>query len=734
MIQLGNNTITVNGISVFPDHADKNQFWYLPGPVQLARRDQDNRAAFTFIKFADVSGDEIKGKGFLMVQTNLKLDANTEREILSKLSAISPDNPKLTAVPFDEGTVECIALDLQGGGGTSAEVSSDGTFRAVEKILGGTVPSLHGNNDAAFSLSLSGEGATILESVFRESGMPIGALYNLKYTCLRPALDVEITANLKRVYDQFSAGLEAQVYFVRGGIEAAFEKLKQDGVIEIKVINYSTADDRKEQEKWALDFFKDKLLEDWFKPTLRPGEITGAAQAEGLDAVVSRGNQLRPEPTPAPPRPSETPQAGSEAESAESNTPRPDEGTGSQESNAVISNPPPVAENRNNAVELATAMPPVNTDNPAVAATQMANTLTQAASQAMNNISPVSFKLKFIRQVEDKTLTFKYTRTEAVQRTYAPQGFFGLLTEDLAKEGHFFEIDGDDAFFREFRVTVESNFDMNAIGLSSAHVKMLYGDENKPKSKDFIIDGQSENKLDWLVKYIPGINSYTYSVQYHFSPDSEWEGDNMSYDYEDVETEDRTLLVHPFDVLLFLEIKVELLDIDWELISSIEIMMTYSNSTGWSTSRSLVFSESNKEPQNWKIRSSVKSDNEYTYSVKYFMKDGSIRELSPVTTNASRVVITHPLRQINIDLVPLLNSTEVKMVFVDIEYDDDNNDIHVKERMQILPQNTDTIAFKLPVADDEQNTFRYQITKISIDNKVERLEPVETNETLIIIQ
>ena len=63
MLLLGSRTITVEGITVFPDHADPDQFWYLPGPVQLARR-PDGEQEFTFIKYkpAAVAGGA-KGGG-----------------------------------------------------------------------------------------------------------------------------------------------------------------------------------------------------------------------------------------------------------------------------------------------------------------------------------------------------------------------------------------------------------------------------------------------------------------------------------------------------------------------------------------------------------------------------------------------------------------------------------------------------------------------------------------------
>jgi len=65
-------SITVDGVTVFPDHADPNQFWYLPGPVSLAHR-TDGQAVFTLIKYkpAAVEGGA-KGGGFVMFATSLR--------------------------------------------------------------------------------------------------------------------------------------------------------------------------------------------------------------------------------------------------------------------------------------------------------------------------------------------------------------------------------------------------------------------------------------------------------------------------------------------------------------------------------------------------------------------------------------------------------------------------------------------------------------------------------------
>jgi hypothetical protein len=275
MLMLTSKTIDVDGITVYPDHDDPDQFWYLPTPVALARRGVDNRAAFTYIKYkpAAVSGGA-KGGGFLMFESALHVDEQTKNKIRAKLSSLSK-KPQLAAVSFDEGTVECIALNVQGSGGTVAGQPPDGGFNAVEKILGASVPSLHGDNSAAFSLTLSQEGAIILEESFRKGTTPVGVLYKLKFTGIRPSLSVKISADMKRVYDQFSVGLSASYYFVQVGIEAGFEKLMQDQAIKIEVVNASTAADRMDKEKEALKFFQDTFLRDFFTPSLHPGQLSG---------------------------------------------------------------------------------------------------------------------------------------------------------------------------------------------------------------------------------------------------------------------------------------------------------------------------------------------------------------------------------------------------------------------------------------------------------------------------
>src|SRR5262245_65002080 len=295
MLQLGSSTFEVDGVTIFGDHADPDQFWYLASRVALDKR-PDGSAAFSLLKWKPAAVEAgVKGGGYLMFQTVVKLPDATRSKIMGRISSLSPrGDVRLAPVPIETGTVRCLALNLEGGGGTTATDPPPGAFNAVTKILGATKPSLSGNETAAVSLVLDQEGAIILQKAFEQGTTPVGAIYELEYSGLTPDLHVKITADFERIYSHFSASLEAQIYWVRAGIDAGFEKLVQDGAIKIEVIDFEGATDREAKEKWALDFFKDELLSKWFEPSLDLGQLKGATQPEGLDAVLERLKKLQP--------------------------------------------------------------------------------------------------------------------------------------------------------------------------------------------------------------------------------------------------------------------------------------------------------------------------------------------------------------------------------------------------------------------------------------------------------
>ncbi|MDI5906423.1 hypothetical protein QDK90_15540, partial [Streptomyces sp. 12257] len=515
MLQLGSRTFEVDGVTVFQDHADDHQFWYLATQVVLGQR-PDGSPAFSLITYRPAVTDSgIEGGGFLMLQTAVVLPEATRGKILGRLAGMVRDGePRLAAAPVERGAVRCLALNLEGSGGAAAQPPPPGAFNAVERILGATKPSLVGEETAAFSLVLGQEGAVILKKAFEQGATPVGVIYELEYSALTPDLRVEITADFERIYHHFSVGLEAQIYWVRAGIDAGFEKLVQDGAIKIQVTDFTGDADNEAKEKWALDFFKTDLLKSWFEPSLDLGQLKGPAQPEGLDAVLERLKKLK-SPTPAagtsgatgaatpgpttPANPAGTATPALATLTITQTTPAPLPGSlglsllsgGSGPAPTLhVLGPPGAAvtvdglprtldASGNVSVDvLPGTSHPVTVDWPVIAplpAVSIRATLARAKAPAAATPTPgptpapqpqpaqpaagtpaagtagggmpalVSFRLRFIEQEERKTVKLVYDRKKAVTRTYAPQGFVGLMLDQLSdKQALFTEVDLDD--------------------------------------------------------------------------------------------------------------------------------------------------------------------------------------------------------------------------------------------------------------------------------------------------
>ena len=1033
MLQFGSRTITVDGVTVYSDHADPNQFWYLPGPVDLSRRPEDGRPDLTFIKYKKAAVDGgAKGGGFLMFTADLSLEEDLERKILNAVQAEAPDTPKLSVVPFDSGTVECIALDLQGSGGTTSNSQTPGSFVAVEEILGATQPSLQGNNTAAFSLTLSADGATIMEKALEARTTPIGVLYQLKFTGLRPSLDVEVTADYTRIYQGLRLGLGLDLSIpikgipinIKADIDAIFEKLVEDGAIHIKVINFSTDEDIKSKEKWALDFFKDEILKDWFKPTLTPRDLLKGEENEenpsgGGNSPGGGGQEENPssggqEENPGSNEPEEKPSGeqeenpgsgeqeenpsgeqespgsgeqeenpgGSEQEGAGSGAQRPplvssDENpvvteevppnseraaarletqnvspsdptgsfrlvhtpssTGNRETIRVLGGENPVVQvdgqvrqlnaERELTLDVVAGQParsisvtyperaelretfhlyfsfdrpevddnldsyvnnsPSPTDNVFLNGgvgpqperrtgnadelrtwlqNQLANPrqvrlsahasfegntakqrhnqllserrlqvargiigtlatimdadpqghtraqngnrsgdwrdrvveiegVTRTASPARtiqaeisrpqatttpegpseeppeepseggnegqtppenennegnennqnneNNKLPglgvsVAFTMRFVKTEELRTRTLRYTRTDAVQESYNPQGFFGLLLGDFERSQHFVEVDLDSPFFRQFAVSASAPIDYERIGLTSAHVSLDYGSPSDPENHrhgDFVFDRSSSLPEKFAVFMNESLDTeYQYAVQYHFDPTSDWEGEHFTYDSGPITSEDRTLLLNPHEVIGFHEISIFPNRIDEGIVDLTHVHLNYSNSSGWTRTKTLMVNP-DSEAQFWKLRLSNPQETEFTYQFVHHLKNGSIIEEEPVTSSVAAIPVNDPFESaLALEFVPLWDTATTRMVFLDVEYEDVENDYRRTERFRLDSHSFESVKLRIALLDSTRRSYRYRTTFVSTDNQIQRDPFIVTEETLIFLQ
>lgn len=794
MLLFSSGTFTVDGITVFPDHADKNQFWYLPGPVGLETEADSSEPQFLMILYApDVANAGIKGTGFLNVTLALTVSDMTKSKIIGQIRSQFPDvdNPLLAPVPFDDGTVQIVALDLQGSGGTA------GTGMAVEHIYGASNPELFGNNDAILAVTLSEEGATILEQAFQDGMTPVGGIYNMKFTGVLPALDVKITADMKRVYDSFSVDVGAQAYWVSAGIDATFEKLRQDQVITVEIVNLATDGSTSQQEQFALSLFKDQILTQLFTPSLTP---TTEQAADAQNVQVGAGTAGHPTTTigttgTTPPRttgtsgttmgttssssssmgathttpgmtsPGSSTTAGSHpAGTATSGTTATGTGTGTTTSGTGTTGAPTggTGTSASTGSGTATGTAPATTGGtgtPAAVApgtggagipkppatggtlpTTVTNPLAKAAgtaAAASSAASPfgISLKLKFVQQDELKTVEYEFNQMNAVQRTYSPQGYFGLLLQGIDQSKHFLKVDGTDPFFNQFAVTVNPPKDFAGIGLLAAHVALDYGDPNdttNDKHGEFLFDPTHQTQQTWAV--FQGLiqrTDYNYTADYKFDPESGWVGEQTSYTLPMVNTENRVLNLDPYDFLGFMQVAVSPSRINADLVDRIEVPLQYTAPSGWQASTTIIV-RPGSAPQYWKLRLADKTDRTYTYSTNCYLKDGTLISSDPVTSTASAVIVSDPfVGALDITFQPALDTT-YKMAIVELSYQDTAHNYSYQTTFQLQPT---SLANKvhIPLMDRTLNQYQYRITLISSANQQTQGSYITASDPLVVV-
>ncbi|MBE9014317.1 hypothetical protein IQ250_29430, partial [Pseudanabaenaceae cyanobacterium LEGE 13415] len=323
----------------------------------------------------------------------------------------------------------------------------------------------------------------------------------------------------------------------------------------------------------------------------------------------------------------------------------------------------------------------------------------------------------------------------AVQRTYAPQGLIGLLLNDLAdKRKHFVEVDLDDPFFRVFTVQLDGSIDFERIGLKSAQVAIDYGNPNNAidhKHADFVFepDQPTEQKFEVFMNSTAD-TSYKYGVQYHFDPGSDWEGRAYSYEIPAIPTDDRTLAINPFEHLGFLEARVVPNRIDWGVIDSIDAILSYQSPTGWNKTKTLTFTSA-LSAQTWKLRLDDPNARSYNYRFIYHLKDGTKQESEPFTTETTAIALNDPFEgALDIQFIPLFAPGSLRMMFIDVKYDDPVNRYRREERLELSGTSTAPVPLRISLKDRTKRSFQYRLTVVK-DNQLRQSAFVTTEETLI---
>lgn len=290
MLLLDSRARFIEGVSVFPDHADERQWYYLPAMPHLSTTSAPGSTAetpsFLLMAYTGVTASETGG--FLSFDCNLGIAEDVLDDIASEIQRGEglTEKPRLAPVPLVGGTVSLQMLGSKSG--DAEEEAAEDVNAFVLAIDHAASPSLYGTNQASFSVELDKAGFAAVNDTLDGAILPIAVMYQLDYLALRPAYSVSLKIDWDRVQKHLDDSYSAKAFFVSAEINKTVDELIESRVIEFSADTFVPEDEGKviDRRDAAVAQVRQMLTEAFFTPTLPPWTPEKPADWEKALAAV----------------------------------------------------------------------------------------------------------------------------------------------------------------------------------------------------------------------------------------------------------------------------------------------------------------------------------------------------------------------------------------------------------------------------------------------------------------
>lgn len=298
--------VEAEGVILFPDHEDPLLWYYSAAMPQMAVGPSD-RPMFDLWVYTEalvhdfLTGTRIPeemGGGFLTLGVNCRREARElrgARKAIARAAGVDEDDIKLSPIPYSKGRVSIIALDAMtlatGAADPAGADPTAGRAKFVTAVLGAGVPSLLGDLQSIFSLSLSDRGAAFMAGMFDATSLPVGVVYELEFQGLSPAVNVVVTADMDKLRRHFGGGLQGQVQWFKADVSAAIDHLVETRDVQVRSTVQVDSDAAREAEQRAIALFKEDIIQQLFRPSLpaAPQPAAGQGIGEAIAALARTG-------------------------------------------------------------------------------------------------------------------------------------------------------------------------------------------------------------------------------------------------------------------------------------------------------------------------------------------------------------------------------------------------------------------------------------------------------------
>jgi hypothetical protein len=521
------------GLGVFGDHADPSLFYYVPEAPRLAVRSGIPELSLLKYKTDPADSGGARGGGFLSFTAELAVTADQMTAARAELQKLGFASITLQPVPFRDGTAALATMLDQTG--------SDGGLRLVERIIGETMPSLYGTQRAMFSLAMTtADDVALIEGMLTHAAVtPVGVRYELRYDGIRPAIQAKITAKYDRVYhqlkQQFSAGASYYGVGLSVDLGSATQQLRESGDIEVEILEFTDDADLRARAEAALQWFQERLVTTFFRPSLPPPDSQDLQQ-QIMKAAAALGLAT---------------------------------------ASAILGNA-----NAMSSIAKQLGM------TPGTVSSVLGQGGNSGGASAMSNISfHLSYTFLDLNETEMKTETIDYSVAAAETRVAAPQGLLDALAPDDASKS-ISEVVLGSADFRNIQVHVRPTSDFAQQGVDKMTVELEYPanrPDGTPPSATAALEVDAQHTDPQLfAMWVDGAGdlSFRYRLTMAFTVDSPWRGKEPSQQTDWMTTMDRELVVNPLEYLSLIDLLITPGVLAWTEVSEVQVDVRCGGATG----------------------------------------------------------------------------------------------------------------------------------------------------------
>jgi hypothetical protein len=672
----------INGVTLYRDHADPLQYYFMPMSPRLRRiKDPATDRQVPQIQLIKYRSAVAGAGGFLNFDVHVGLEQDELDDLASELRHLArlPELPRLVPVPLLDGSVRMMLFGQEspapptsaGGGATSppppAPPAAGAPPKFVLRIDHAAKPALYGDNQAAFSVQLDQYGTAVLEQALKGEMAPVAVIYALDYLALRPAFSVRLHVDWNRVQSYLDETFGHEGLFDSTQIETAVNKLRDDRAIVLEADDFvpDTEDQGATRDRFqaAMSRVQDMITDSFFQPSVPP-----------------MGD-------------------------------RPD---GWDKAREVIGDINKLADRH-------------------------------AMSVATGGISAIvgtfSYKKQDFTRIDQKRLDVTVSERSAVRRTIYPQGhltgLFRVLRDGDDPARYILSVDADDPWFQRRRVRVISRADLAADGIGSLQALLRY--DGRPK--DVVLDKpDAEAVLDWASIVENGAVKPEVEAEYTVN----FKDGDRSERPMTVRSKPVTVLGEAFELRpreLYSIVRVPVIaspNYPWDRYPQVQVELRYEDAGNAIRMDDMLLLDKGKPSGEWRFF--VLDPARRTFQFRLLHRAADNRDIENPWADSDRelVDVRDPVpagNRLRVDVMPVVARWEdVEQVFVDLTYDDPANDVHAEGSLTFSATDRAPKSFIVDIKDREHRAVGFKVTTVMKGGVVLEVPPSVTEDSRLLVR